>query len=140
MRTLPLLMHSLTSEYTQDASGSTENGGSLAENVERLREYLLTITNGNRELALGASRVVLEMLLTISVRENWHENYNFHCAVKPLKLMSYLITLGSREGDLVLDPFAGSFTTALACQILNRRWIACDISEEYCKIGEGRLL
>jgi len=64
---------------------------------------------------------------------------NFHCAVKPLKLMSYLIVLGSREGDIVLDPFAGSFTTALACRMLNRQWIACDISEEYCKIGEARL-
>ena len=39
---------------------------------------------------------------------------NFHPTVKPLKLMSYLITMGSRENDLILDPFCGSGTTCIA--------------------------
>ena len=138
LKTLPSLMHSLTNEYIQDVSGSMENGGSLAENVERLKEYLLTITNGNRELALGVSRVVLKMLLKISVRENWHENYNFHATVKPLKLMSYLITLGSREGDIILDPFGGSGTTALASKLLNRHCLMFEIEEKYCEITAKR--
>jgi hypothetical protein len=38
---------------------------------------------------------------------------NHHPTVKPLRLMAYLITLGSRPGDVVLDPFLGSGTTAL---------------------------
>src|SRR5665647_1000471 len=45
---------------------------------------------------------------------------NNHPTVKPLKLMSYLITMGSREGDLVLDPYAGSGTTLEAANMLNR--------------------
>ena len=64
---------------------------------------------------------------------------NQHPTVKPLKLMSYLITLGSREGDTVLDPFLGSGTTALACQLLNRQCIGIEISEEYCEIAKKRL-
>jgi len=64
---------------------------------------------------------------------------NQHPTVKPLKLMSYLITLGSREGNIVLDPFVGSGTTCLAAQMLNRRSIGYEIAEEYCKIAVKRL-
>ncbi len=66
-------------------------------------------------------------------------NNNSHPTVKPLKLMAYLITLGSREGDTVLDPFAGSGTTLLAAKHLQRNYIGCELSEEYCKIIEARL-
>ena len=54
-------------------------------------------------------------------------------------LMHYLITLGSRENDLVLDPFMGSGTTAIACRILNRNFIGFERSSEYHKIAEARL-
>ena len=62
-----------------------------------------------------------------------------HPTVKPIRLLSYLIILGSREGDTVLDPFLGSGTTALACQLLNRQCIGIEISEEYCEIAKKRL-
>ena len=64
---------------------------------------------------------------------------NPHPTVKPLELMSYLITLGSREGDVVLDPFAGSGTTLIAAHILNRKWIGIEIETEYAKIAQARL-
>jgi len=64
---------------------------------------------------------------------------NFHPTVKPLKLMSYLITLGSREGDIVLDPFVGSGTTAIASAMLKRNYIGMEISQEYIDIAEARL-
>jgi len=64
---------------------------------------------------------------------------NFHPTVKPLKLMSYLVTLGSREGDVVLDPFVGSGTTCIVAQALNRKWLGIEISREYCKIASARL-
>ncbi len=63
---------------------------------------------------------------------------NFHPTVKPLKLMSYLITLGSRVGDIVLDPFLGSGTTAVACKQLNRKCIGIEIEEKYCEIAAKR--
>ena len=64
---------------------------------------------------------------------------NFHPTVKPIKLMSYLITLGSREGDIILDPFVGSGTTCISANILNRKWIGIEINNEYCKIASARL-
>lgn len=64
---------------------------------------------------------------------------NFHCAVKPISLMSYLITLGSRPNDIILDPFIGSGTTAIACQIKGRKYIGFEIDEDYYKIAQARL-
>jgi len=63
---------------------------------------------------------------------------NKHPTVKPLKLMSYLITMGSREGDVVLDPFAGSGTTLEACKLLNRVFIGIDKDPENEKYMRAR--
>jgi site-specific DNA-methyltransferase (adenine-specific) len=65
--------------------------------------------------------------------------FNTHATVKPLRLMSYLITMGSREGDVILDPFCGSGTTLIAAHQLHRKWIGIEISEEYCEIARKRL-
>lgn len=66
-------------------------------------------------------------------------NPNKHPTVKPIKLMSYLITLGSRPGDTILDPFAGSFTTCCAAILLNRKFIGIEKEPEYFEIGKNRL-
>lgn len=56
---------------------------------------------------------------------------NTHPTVKPLALMKYLITLGLPPGGVVLDPFAGSGTTAVACLELGRRFICIEKSADY---------
>lgn len=70
-------------------------------------------------------------------RDNMAQNH--HPTVKPLTLMSYLITLGSRPGDVVLDPFLGSGTTALAAKQLGRKYIGIEREQEYVDIAEARL-
>lgn len=62
-----------------------------------------------------------------------------HPTVKPLKLMSYLVTLGSRPGDTVLDPFVGSGTTCLAAETLGRKSIGIEREKEYVEIAEARI-
>lgn len=64
---------------------------------------------------------------------------NHHPTVKPLKLMSYLITLGSRPRDIVLDPFCGSGTTVVAAKKLQRKGIGIEREEEYVEIARARL-
>ena len=64
---------------------------------------------------------------------------NIHPTVKPLKLMNYLVTLGSRKGDVVLDPFMGSGTTPLACVSLERKYIGIDNEEDYYEIAKARV-
>jgi len=64
---------------------------------------------------------------------------NIHPTVKPLTLMNYLVVLGSRKGDVVLEPFAGSGTTALACVGQERDYIAIEREQEYYEIAKARL-
>ncbi|MCS6839923.1 MAG: site-specific DNA-methyltransferase [Roseiflexus sp.] len=58
---------------------------------------------------------------------------------KPLALLDRIIRASSRPGDLVLDCFAGSGTTAVAAQSLGRRWIACDVNTSAIQIASRRL-
>src|SRR3990167_322331 len=62
-----------------------------------------------------------------------------HPTQKPVPLMEYLIKTYSNEGDLVLDNCAGSFTTAVACDNLNRNWICIEKELKYCEIGLERI-
>lgn len=64
---------------------------------------------------------------------------NDHGAEFPLALPGRCIALTSREGDLVLDPFMGSGTTALAAAHLRRRCLGFDISDKYTEIAVKRL-
>ena len=50
-----------------------------------------------------------------------------------------LTGISSKPNDLILDPFLGSGTTAVACKKLNRRFIGIEISEDYVKIANQRL-
>jgi site-specific DNA-methyltransferase (adenine-specific) len=64
---------------------------------------------------------------------------NIHPTTKPVKLMSYIITLFTREGDWVIDPFLGSGTTGIASKLLNRNFIGVEREKEYFDICEERL-
>ena len=74
----------------------------------------------------------------ISDRENIKAK-NIHPTVKPLKLMSYLVTIGSRPGDTILDPFMGSGTTGVAAKILHRNFIGFEIERKYFEIAQQRI-
>ena len=62
-----------------------------------------------------------------------------HFATFPEKLVEPCILAGSKEGDLVLDNFAGSATTCAVAKRLTRRWCGIELSREYCSIAFGRL-
>jgi site-specific DNA-methyltransferase (adenine-specific) len=66
---------------------------------------------------------------------------NTHPTVKPLTLMSYLITMGmgSRPGDVVLDPFCGSGTTCIAAHKLQRRSIGIELNQQYFEIANAKM-
>ncbi len=67
------------------------------------------------------------------------ERINNHPTVKPIKLMKYLVKLVSRKGAIILDPFLGSGTTAVACLKTGREFIGIEKEEEYIKIAEARI-
>ena len=67
------------------------------------------------------------------------KEYENHPTQKPEALLERIIKASSNEGDLILDPFAGSFTTCAVANKLNRKSIGIELQEEYVKIGLKRL-
>jgi len=95
---------------------------------------------GNKELNLpakwGSERFdVMEYAVPQS---NFKEG-KYHPTQKPLKLFKRLIKLGSKEGDMVFDPFAGSGTTGIICKEVKRNCILIEKEQKYIDIIKGRL-
>jgi site-specific DNA-methyltransferase (adenine-specific)/modification methylase len=76
-----------------------------------------------------------------NVISGFHKQNNIsgHGACFPVDFAKKIITLFSKEGDLILDPFMGSGTTAVAAKELGRKYIGFEIVEEYVKFAEERL-
>ncbi len=62
-----------------------------------------------------------------------------HPTQKPEELLRKLILAASNAGELVVDPFLGSGTTAVVAEQLKRRWKGCDTSIDYCKWAAERI-
>lgn len=63
----------------------------------------------------------------------------YHPTEKPVDLFEYLLSKFSNEKDTILDPFAGSGTTGVACKNLNRNFILIEKEPEYVEIIKKRL-
>ena len=63
-----------------------------------------------------------------------------HFATFPPDLIEPCVLAGSRPGDIVLDPFMGSGTTAMVAARHGRRWLGCELNEDYRPLQEERLL
>jgi len=62
-----------------------------------------------------------------------------HPAQYPEELIERIILTGSNEGDIILDPFMGSGTTAVVAKKLGRNYLGYETMEEYCKMAKERL-
>jgi hypothetical protein len=60
-----------------------------------------------------------------------------HPAIMPISLARFFISLCTTEGDIVLDPFAGSNTTGIAAEQLSRQWISIEAKRAYAESGRG---
>jgi site-specific DNA-methyltransferase (adenine-specific) len=67
------------------------------------------------------------------------DEYENHPTQKPISLLERIIKASSCEGDLVLDPFSGTFTTCFVAKELGRNSIGIELQDEYVKIGLRRL-
>lgn len=81
---------------------------------------------------------IFRFLHTGIIREGKPEPH-YHPTQKPVAVMKWIVENYSKETDIILDPFAGSGSTLMACKMLDRRYIGIDIDEEYCAIAEKRL-
>ena len=70
---------------------------------------------------------------------DFYKEKRYHTTQKPVRLIERLIIASSNEGMIVLDPFIGAGSTALACVNLSRNYIGIDIDEDYVKVTKQRV-
>lgn len=68
----------------------------------------------------------------------WEKTCGKHPTQKPLRLLYRIILASTQIGETILDPFAGSCTTGIAANLLDRKFIGIDQSEEYLNLGIRR--
>lgn len=67
------------------------------------------------------------------------DEYENHPTQKPISLLERIIKASSNEGDTVMDPFSGTFTTCFVAKELKRNSIGIELQEDFIKIGLRRL-
>lgn len=90
--------------------------------------------NGKREPSIIKSHKLTNFKMQDNIK-----NKILHPSEKPLKIITKLIEKSSNPNNIILDPFLGSGTTAVACKMLNRNFIGIEKNPDYCKIAEKRL-
>lgn len=92
-----------------------------------------------QQLGMGDSGSAARFFYCAKASKKERGEGNNHPTVKPIALMKWLVTLVTPEGGVVLDPFAGSGTTLVACKELGRSCIGIERESEYVEIIKRRL-
>lgn len=83
----------------------------------------------------GVARVINYMYNGMLQDDMRGKEFRFHPTQKPSQMWIKILNLYTKEGDLILDPFAGSQSLRIACHKTNRRYIGFEIDKGYYKKG-----
>lgn len=109
---------------------NNHTSGDLEGDYGNKTEFCLFVHKGRKELNGKRDTNVLQFDRVAT---------ELHPTQKPVDLMEFLIIKSSSEGEVVLDPFAGSGTTGVACKMLKRNYICIEKEEKYVNICHERL-
>ena len=113
--------HSTYGEVTRrEKDGSLTNKGKKTVNEFGVRTNIWRYANGNG----------------FSTKDKFAYK---HPAIFPEKLVEDHIYSWSKQGDIVLDPFGGSGTTAKMAQLMGRDWVLIEVVQDYCELAKKRL-
>lgn len=125
-----------------DALKNVALGGGLAFGKNSSRKYNATVQNGfkSADRALCCAKAIISGCNERDVISVLRDHYQaIHPTQKPVRLIERLLALTTQLGDVVLDPFMGSCSTAIACVNTNREYIGFEIDSEYYEAGMKRL-
>jgi len=109
---------------------NNHGSGDLLGDYAPKYELIIFCSNGSKKLNGGRSSNVIKCAKMTT---------DNHPTEKPTNLLRHLIEKSTNKGDLVLDTFAGSFSTARACKEIGRDFICFEVEPEYCKTGKNLL-
>ena len=115
--------------------------------IQNELNYKTGLLDFSQKVGIDNDRVPANIITTEEYNESYDKNFlvskpsksekgecNTHITVKPLSLIEHLIKLFSKKGSLVVDPFLGSGTTALACKNTERKCFGTELNSEYYNI------
>ena len=82
----------------------------------------------------------MQSIWSIQPPRKQEKRFGRHPTQKPLELLMRILRASTRPGDLVLDPFAGSGTTGVACALMERRFMGIELDPEYLAIAKQRYM
>ena len=106
----------------------------VTDRPRKAHEYLFLLSKSDRYCFMLPPRPLQTSVWTVPTRP-----YKGHRAVFPPELIDPCILAGSRPGDIVLDPFAGSGTTLVTAAKQGRRAIGIELNLDYCNLIVKRL-
>ena len=115
--------------------------------IQNELQFKTGLLDFSQKVGIDNNRVPANIITTEEYNESYDKNFlvskpsksekgdtNTHITVKPLALIEHLIKLFSKKGSLVVDPFLGSGTTALACKNTERKCFGTELNTEYYDI------
>ena len=108
--------------------------GDLEAQYGKRYEFIIYANKGRAKFNDGVKRYEdIWSVPRITGNEQIHQNQ------KPVNLISKILNIHSKQGDLIFDPFMGSGTTAIACHKMQRNYIGFEIDKEYYKLATNRI-
>jgi site-specific DNA-methyltransferase (adenine-specific) len=120
--------------------------------IQNELQFKTGLLDFSQKVGSNCDHVPANLITTEEFNETYDKNFlvskpgksekgieNTHITVKPLALMEHLVQLFSKKKALVVDPFVGSGTTALACKNTGRNCVGIEINEEYYQIALKRV-
>lgn len=105
------------------------------------KRFARTKENGNAEYKDWAPNPKGALPTTlINISSESKRIADAHIAVYPEELVRYFIKGSTKDGDLVLDPFMGTGTTAIVCKETNRNYVGFELNGDYVKVANDRLV
>ena len=120
----PIIIYKRSSGVVYSKLGIVQHHHIILTNIKCLKKNLKSLWDDIRVLGEGYL---------------FHEERFKHPAQTSLKATKRFIEYFSNEGDMIIDPFMGIGTSAIACLELERKFIGIELNESYCKICKKRL-
>ena len=136
---MPCAETGIHTQSTQDQHGLFEQGHGTCESSILTGETSVHLSQDIHSCNVGKSSELASMAYVAEKKCTCNEVIIDHFATFPPALIEPCILAGSRPGDIVLDPFMGSGTTAATALNLGRRYLGCELNQEYKPLQQERI-